>query len=139
MTDLSEKNCRNSFGGLGMSEKVPLNFNVPAPVKDYFQAVAKTYGEKKKWSVCAAAVISLLEMSEHERDERIGDVLRADVRDGDMESLVTDAISASRRKTNPNPQIAPVSHLDPRSAAQGAQQTRVKSADRKRKAGTAKP
>lgn len=74
-----------------MNEKQQLNFSLPLELIAAFEEVAKRVPLKKKWQVCSAAILLLLEQPDHIIDEHIRDAAMADNLGGSFAELVREA------------------------------------------------
>lgn len=83
-----------------VAEKVGLNFNVPKALRDAFYEVADPYGERKKWSVCSAAILMLLEASPERRDFYIAAAHQADF-ESRLEDLIQQARAGDLARSRP--------------------------------------
>lgn len=74
-----------------MNEKQQLNFSLPAELIAAFEEVAKRVPVKKKWQVCSAAILLMLEQPDHIIDQHIRDAAMADNLGGSFADLVKEA------------------------------------------------
>ena len=96
-----------------MEEKLPLNFNMPAPLKLKFEKIAERHNAKQKWAVCGAAILRLLELSQEQQDEYIRLVKMADA-GGEFDKLIKRAeeISKDLRARKQQDQMMPRLAID---------------------------
>ena len=63
------------------SEKIGVNFTLPAPVRDAFEELTADYGGKQKWMLITAAIGLLAEKNEKQIRDLVAEVAGMDAGD----------------------------------------------------------
>ncbi len=74
-----------------VSKKKPENLSMPVEIAEAVRPLVQRAGERRKWVVYSAALLSLLEQPESEIRKRLGEVAAAD-QVGDFKELVQRAV-----------------------------------------------
>lgn len=78
-----------------MATKKNFNFALPEHLAETFEETAERFGAKRRWMICSAAILRLLELPPDELDLLAQRVLGADMLPGGMEKLIAEAQAKS--------------------------------------------
>ncbi len=78
-----------------MATKKNFNFSLPEALANAFEKTADRFGAKRRWTICSAAILLMLELPQEQLDLLAQQVLGADMLPGGMEKLIAAARARS--------------------------------------------